>query len=219
MENSAKRIWDLPIRISHWSLAFSFTAAFLTAEMSPLIIHETFAFLTLTIVIFRLFWGIIGSDTARFSNFVRGRSEIKAYIQELLQFRHKEYWGHNPLGAIAVVVILVLMFALVGAGLFASEGNFNGPWATSVSRGAADLLKELHEILAGILVFVALVHVAAIIGYRVFLRDDLIKPMITGMRPAAEGISEPRFSPLWLAIICLAVAVVISGAIFRYWLF
>lgn len=218
MESVEKRIWDLPVRISHWGLAISFAAAYITAELN-LTLHEIFAFLCLFFVVFRVMWGILGSQTARFTSFVRGFAAIKQYTLELLKFRHKEYWGHNPLGAVAVVVILGLMAILVIAGMFEREDGFSGPWAGSVSRSMASLLGEFHEVLANILLAVVLFHIAAIIAYRVLLRDNLITPMVKGTRPAAADFAEPKFAPIWLAVILAALALAITGAIFRLWLF
>ncbi|MBL4807652.1 MAG: cytochrome b/b6 domain-containing protein [Rhodobacteraceae bacterium] len=218
MEKVEKRIWDLPVRIFHWGLAISFAGAYITAEVSN-VIHQAFAFLCLSFVPFRVMWGLVGSHTARFSSFVHGFDTVKAYGFELVKFRHKEYWGHNPLGAVAVVVILGLMTALVLAGLFVREDDFAAPWALSVGDGLASMLGGLHEVLANILMFVVVFHIIAILAYRLFFRDNLITPMIKGTRPANPDFEEPKFAPLWLAIISAVIAIVLTGAIFRIWIF
>ncbi|MCF6305746.1 MAG: cytochrome b/b6 domain-containing protein [Rhodobacteraceae bacterium] len=217
METVEKRIWDLPVRISHWGLAISFAGAYITAELN-LTLHEIFAFLCLFFVVFRVMWGLVGSQTARFTSFVRGFAAIKQYTFELLKFRHKEYWGHNPLGALAVLVILGLMAVLVIAGLFIRDDGFVGPWALSVSRNMSGFLGEAHEVLANILLGVVLFHIAAILAYKVLLRDNLITPMVKGTRKAAADFVEPKFAPIWLAVILAALALAITGAIFRLWL-
>ncbi len=219
MQHTKKRIWDLPIRLTHWGLVFSFFGAFFTSELNPLIIHETFAFACLTLVLFRVFWGLLGSDTARFTQFVTGIAPIKSYLSELKQLRHKEFWGHNPVGALAVIAILSLMITLVSAGLFAREASFYGPWAASVSRSTSELLKDTHEVLANWLMVIVVVHIIAILAYRFVLKDNLIKPMITGVRPTDSDTAEPRFAPLWLAGVLFALSIIITGALFRYWLF
>lgn len=219
MEKVEKRIWDLPIRITHWGLVVSFFGAYFTAELKPLLIHELFAFACLTLVIFRVMWGLVGSQTARFTQFVKGPTAIKGYFRELLKLRHKEYWGHNPVGALAVLTILGLMTALVVAGLFAQDRSFIGPWATSVSPSLSEFLKEFHEVLATVLLIVVLVHIAAVLAYRFVLRDNLIKPMVTGTRPADPDFTEPKFAPIWFALALFALSVAITGAIFRFWYF
>lgn len=214
---SEKRIWDLPVRITHWSLAFSFFGAFITAEVN-FTIHMWFAFLCLTLVIFRVFWGLIGSQTARFTQFVKAPKAAANYLLGLLKFKPQHFWGHNPLGGYVVLAILGLMAVVVMAGTFASDDGFYGPWARSVSHGASDLLKDLHEVLANFLMFIVAVHIAAVLFYKFILRDDLIKPMVTGTREDDETFNEPKFAPIWLAVITFAIALTISGALFRFWL-
>ena len=214
-----KRIWDLPVRLTHWGLVISFFGAFFTAEGPAAItsLHIPFAFMLFTLVVFRIFWGLFGSETARFSHFVRGYGAIKAYAEELKELRHKEYWGHNPLGALAVVAILLGNLAIISAGLFASSRGFSGPWSGAVSTGTSALLTGTHEIFANIVMTVVVVHIVAIFGYKIVLKDNLITPMIKGTRPADESQPEPRFTSSIIALFLLAVAVSISSYAFGYW--
>ncbi len=219
METTQKRIWDFPIRLTHWSLVISFFGAFFTAETQPLIIHELFAFAALTLVTFRVLWGLVGSDTARFSQFVTGFGPAKAYLNDLVKLKHTPYWGHNPLGAFAILSILGLMFALVGAGLFASAGGYVGPWAQSVSRGLANTLDQTHQLLATLLMAIVVIHITAVFAYRLFFKDNLITPMVKGVKEAAVDFQEPRFGPTWLAAILFLISLAGTGAVFRYWVF
>ncbi len=213
-----KRIWDLPVRITHWGLVISFFGAYLTSEFQPMIVHLYFAFAALALAIFRLFWGFIGSENARFFNFVKGFDPARAYFYQLLKFRHKEYWGHNPLGGFAVVAVVGLMILTVLAGLFAKNRDLVGPWANSVSPTLERLLNDGHSALASILMTIVVIHITAILFYRFVLNDNLIKPMVTGKRVPVEEHADPYFAPLWLAAVTFAVAVAITGALFRYWL-
>jgi cytochrome b len=198
-------------------LAVSFFGAYFTAEFSIKAVHEFFAFACLTLVTFRALWGLVGSENARFSNFVKGRQAVTAYAKGLLRLKHETIWGHNPLGAVAILLILGLMFALVGAGLFASDAPYFGPWAQSVAGGFAKTLGGLHELLANVLMAVVAGHIVAVLAYRVFLRDNLITPMVTGLRDADEEHPEPRFTANWIAIVLFLISLAGSGAVFRYW--
>ncbi len=218
MSTAEKRIWDLPVRITHWGLVISFFGAFFTAELNPMIIHYWFAFIALTLAIFRVIWGLIGSENARFVNFVRGYQPARAYFTELLKFRHKEYWGHNPLGALMVISAISLMILTVVFGLFARNRDLTGPWADSVSPTVEKLLNEGHSFLASVLMTIVVAHIAAILFYRFVLHDNLIKPMVTGMREPQEPHPTPKFAPLWLAAFGLAISIAITGALFRFWL-
>jgi len=214
-----KRIWDLPVRLTHWGLVISFFGAFFTSEGPAAVtsLHIPFAFMLFTLVVFRIFWGLFGSETARFSHFVRGYGAVKAYAEELKELRHKQYWGHNPLGALAVVAILLGNLAIISAGLFASSRGFSGPWSGAVSAGTSSLLTETHEILANIVMAVVVVHIVAILGYKIVLKDNLITPMIKGTRPASPEQVEPRFTSIAVAATLFAVALAISSIAFRYW--
>lgn len=219
MDTIQKRIWDLPVRLTHWSLAVSFFGAFFTAELKPLIIHEMFAFACLTLVTFRVLWGLVGSDTARFSHFVKGYGPAMAYLKDLRALKHTPYWGHNPLGALAILSILGLMFVLVGAGLFASTSSYTGPWANSVSSGLANLLNETHGFLASVLMTIVVIHIAAVVAYKLFFKDNLITPMVKGVREAPADFQEPRFAPVWIAAILFLISIAGTGAVFRFWVF
>jgi len=217
MSANEKPIWDLPVRISHWGLAVSFFGAFYSSELDPMVIHLYFAYAAITFAIFRLFWGFIGSENARFVNFVKGVGAARDYFNELKNFRHREYWGHNPLGALAVVSIILLMIATVAMGLFAKNRALTGPWADSVSRSTERVLNDGHSMLASILMTIVVIHIAAIVFYRFVLHDNLIKPMVTGTRAPKEEHPAPRFASIWLAIGTFAVSAAISGAMFRFW--
>jgi cytochrome b len=219
MDTTQKRIWDLPVRLTHWSLVVSFFGAFFTAELRPTIIHEFFAFACLTLVTFRVLWGLVGSDTARFTHFVKGYGAATAYLKGLAKFKHTPHWGHNPLGALAIMSILGLMFALVGAGLFASTSSYTGPWTNSVSKGLASVLNETHELLATVLMTIVVIHIVAVVAYRVFFKDNLITPMVKGVKEAPADFQEPRFGPTWLAAILFLISLAGTGAVFRFWVF
>ncbi len=217
MAETQKRIWDLPVRLTHWGLVISFFGAFFTSEGILLPLHVPFAFMLMTLAIFRVFWGLFGSETARFSQFVRGYGAIKAYAAELKQLRHKSYWGHNPLGAVAILSILSGIFVVVIAGLYAQGGDLVGPMADTVQRQTSRLLTNIHIIIANLVMAIVVGHIFAVFAYKYVLKDNLITPMITGTRPANADQPEPRFTPLPVAVILLVVAASISSLAFGYW--
>ncbi len=212
-----KRIWDLPVRLTHWGLVISFFGAFFTAEGPLLPLHIPFAFALMTLAIFRVFWGLFGSETARFSHFVRGYGAVKAYALELKELRHKPYWGHNPLGAVAVLAILGGILTIVSAGLFASARDLVGPLASKVQPQTASLMTDLHSGLANVVMAVVVIHIFAIFAYKYVLKDNLITPMITGTRPADADQPDPRFTSSIIALVLLAVAATLSSYAFGYW--
>jgi cytochrome b len=167
----------------------------------------------LTLLIFRVLWGFVGSSTARFSNFVRGPRAVANY------FRGR--WsgvGHNPLGAISVLALLGAVAVQVGLGLIAEDedGLYTGPLYRLVSTDTSDKARDIHELWFNVILALIVLHVAAIIVYR--LRGKrLTLPMITGrsvLDPTAETMRPGKW---WAALICLAIAVgitrwIIAGA-------
>jgi len=212
-----KRIWDLPVRLSHWGLALSFFGAYMTSEGPLIWMHIPFAYALVTLALFRIFWGLFGSENARFSHFVRGYGAVKAYTAELKELRHKEYWGHNPVGALAILAILLISIALVVAAVFAQGRGIAGPWAGDVARQTSGLMTDVHILLANLLMTIVIVHIGAVVAYKYVLQDNLITPMITGTRPASPEQREPHFTSIAVAVVLLALAAAITSYAFRYW--
>lgn len=206
-------VWDLPTRLFHWTLAGLIAFSWWSAEYHHDDWHIWSGMAVLTLLIFRLLWGFFGSSTARFANFVRGPRAVLGYL--------RGGWrgiGHNPLGALSVVALLGLTALQVGLGLIASDedGLMAGPLANLVSIDTTDTARELHEALFNVLLAFIVLHVAAILFYK--LRGKgLLGPMITGRREAEPGVQPMRSGKWWVAILCLAVALgvtrwIIAGA-------
>jgi cytochrome b len=197
-------VWDGPTRLFHWLLVVLIAAAWWTAENENLTWHYRIGFVVLILIAFRLIWGVIGGSTARFSNFVRGPRAIAAYLRGTAPHGV----GHNPLGALSVLSLLGMVAVVTGLGLFANDqdGIDPGPLAYLVSIDAADSAHELHEIGFNILLALVALHVAAILYYWLFKRDNLLAPMLSGSREAPEGIAPMRPAPLWRAGLALVLA-------------
>ena len=206
-------IWDLPVRLFHWLLAILIGLCWWSAEYHHDDLHIWLGCGVLTLLIFRILWGFVGSSTARFASFVRGPKAVFGYLQGS--------WrgiGHNPLGALSVIALLGLTGLEVALGLFASDedGLMEGPLARLVGFDAQDKARELHESLFNLLLALIALHVAAIVYYR--LRGkNLLGPMISGRGEVEPGIQPMRPAKWWMALICLALAIgitrwIIAGA-------
>jgi cytochrome b len=199
-------IWDLPTRLIHWSLVVLIAFSWWTAEEHYDELHIWSGLAVLTLLIFRLLWGLFGSSTARFANFVRGPRAVFGYL--------RGEWrgiGHNPLGALSVIALLGLAILQVGLGLVASDedGLMQGPLAHLVSVDTSEAAAELHEALFNVLLAFIGLHVAAILYYR--LRGKrLVNPMITGRGAVEPGVEPMRPGKSWIAIFCLLVAIGIT---------
>lgn len=210
---SGVAIWDLPTRLFHWLLVILIGFSWWTAEYHYDDLHIWSGIAVLSLLIFRILWGIVGSSTARFASFVRGPKAVLGYLQGS--------WrgiGHSPLGALSVVALLVMIGIQVGLGLFASDedGIVQGPLARLVSIDAGDWAREWHEELFNVLLALIGLHVAAIVFYR--LRGKkLVGPMITGRGQLEPGVQPMRPGKWWAAVLCLVIAIgitrwVIAGA-------
>lgn len=206
------RIWDLPTRVFHWSLAFLVTAAYVTQQVDLMVWHQRVGLAILCLIAFRLAWGWVGSTYARFSSFVRGPATVMAYLRGRW---HGE--GHNPLGGWSVLALLLLPLAMVLTGLFANDDvDFRGMLADRVSAGTSETLTRLHSRLFDVLLILIGLHLAAIAFHAVLKRQNLLRPMITGYRSLREGESgTPCQGGGWLALLgALAVAVAALAGVF-----
>ena len=204
-----QRVWDLPTRLFHWTLVVLVGLSWWSAENDQQDLHLYLGYGLLSLLLFRIGWGVAGSSTARFSSFVRGPGAVVRYV------RNRFHWplaGHAPLGALSVLALLAMLFVIVGTGLFAADedGLFSGPLAYLVSLGVSDTMTELHEELFDVLLALVGLHVAAILLYRLALGRNLLGPMITGEAELEPGIEPMRAGKWWVAFICLVAAIAIT---------
>lgn len=160
----------------------------------------------LTLLIFRLLWGFVGSSTARWTSFVRGPASVAAHL--------RGRWngiGHTPLGALSVVAIFAALVVQVGLGLISEDqdGIYTGPLYRLVSTETSDKARDLHELWFNVIIGLVVLHLAAIIFYRLRGRR-LTRPMITGRAALAPGTAPMRPGRWWMALLCLAAGIGIS---------
>ena len=199
-------VWDLPTRLFHWLLVGLIAFSWWSAENEEFDLHIWSGLAILTLLVFRLLWGMFGSSTARFASFVRGPKAILAYVKDVKGWRAI---GLNPLGAFSVIALLGLIALQVGLGLFASDedGFYEGPLAFLVSIDTSERITDLHEDSFEFLkIFIGL-HIAAILFYRLVLGKKLVGPMITGKAKLEPDIEPMQPGRWWVAVICLVVAV------------
>jgi cytochrome b len=203
------RLWDWPIRLIHWSFALLMPALWWTWKYDWLWLHELLGYVTLGLLAFRLYWGFFGSSTARFASFVKGPRAIWAYLRG----SGAESPGHNPIGALSVVILLGLMIAQVVIGLFTQDvdGIESGPLTYLVSYETTDWARHWHGLLFNILLGFIVLHLCAIAFYQLVKRDNLVGPMLTGRKQMAAG-TPPRFAPWWR----IAVGAAVSAGL-AYW--
>lgn len=176
------KIWDMPTRLFHWSLPLLLGFMWFSAETGGawLVWHKRGGLLLLALLVFRLVWGFIGSDTARFAQFVKPQN-IAAYLRGSLPERRQV--GHNPLGALMVLALLGALLFQVGTGLFAADENTfteHGYLYALAGDAAASAARSLHDAGFGLLSALIVLHIAAAVFYRAVKKQDLVGPMVRG---------------------------------------
>lgn len=173
------KVWDPLLRLFHWSLAACILGAFLVEEGDTA--HQLLGYTALGLVALRLLWGLVGSRHARFSDFVRGPRAVGRYLRERMAGTSRRRLGHNPAGAVMVLVLLAGVAAVGTTGWMQTLDAFWG----------AEWLEELHEALAyGLLAFIG-VHVLAAIVESVHYRENLVAAMVHGRKRAPEADAIP----------------------------
>ena len=218
MQRQRIKVWDLPTRLFHWLLALCVSAALITGQIGGAAIdwHGRIGLAIVGLIVFRLVWGLIGSRHARFASFVPTPTTLAAYLRG--QWRGV---GHNPLGALSVIALLLLIAAQLGSGLLANDDiAFHGPLFALISKELSDRLTGIHELSSTLLIALIVLHLAAIAFYGHVKKDKLIKPMITGWKdlpPGTEGESAAGGGMVAL-IVALAVALAAAYGASGAWL-
>lgn len=174
-------VWDAPVRVFHWLMVLSFAGAYLTAERDGWeLVHVTLGYTMAGLVAFRLVWGVVGTRYARFSDFVRGPGSVMHYLGRLLRGQPEHYTGHNPAGAVAILVLLVLTLVVTASG-----------WAI-YRELAGEQLEEFHEGAANLMLAVVGIHVAGVLVGSWLHRENLVGAMIDGRKQGrpADGVRK-----------------------------
>lgn len=212
-------VWDLPTRLFHWTLAILVAFSWWSGEQGYdwMPWHFWSGYGVMTLLLFRLAWGVVGSRTARFSDFIKGPDAGLHHLKELFRPGKTSDVGHNPLGGWMVALLLLLLLAQTATGLFSEDANLNaGPLYLLVSENTSKLLSEIHEVIANLVLLAIIVHVLAVLAYLIVKRDNLIGAMFSGRKrlDLAPG-AEPKMASPLLALILLAVSALIVYGIVR----
>jgi cytochrome b len=209
-------VWDLPIRLFHWLLTALIAFSWWSVNNHHTDWHVWSGIAILTLLLFRLQWGLVGSSTARFSSFVRSPRAVLAYLRDTSSWRAA---GHTPLGALSVVALLGAIAIQVGLGLISTDldGLNEGPLAHLVSLDASETARDIHELWFYVVLALIVLHVTAIFYYRLVRGQKLTSAMIGGRATLHPGVEPMRPARWWAAAICFVVALgvarwVVAGA-------
>ncbi len=202
------KVWDLPVRLFHWAIVVLIFAAWLTQYLNRMDLHMWVGESILSLLLFRLVWGFVGSDTARFTGFLRSPMAALRHLARLPRREPDHEVGHNAAGGWMVLLMLALIAVQTATGLFSSDEDVTeAPLMHLISQDQSNRLSYIHDLNFKAIEAVIVLHVLAIAVYALLKRQNLLRPMVTGTKLMPGDAAAPRLvSPVW-AVMVLAVAV------------
>lgn len=189
------RVWDPWVRFTHWAIVLLMASAYLTAVMHWFRLHTLTGYAVLTLVVFRIAWGFVGSESARFTAFLRSPLEGARHLSHMLRREADTGTTHNAAGAWIVLAFLLLLGAQATLGLFSNDDSFqSGPLRFLVSKETSDWLTGWHYRIFDALVVLVALHVAAVVAYKLLKGQNLLRPMVTGVKELPAGTPAPRLA-------------------------
>ena len=172
------KVWDLGVRLFHWGLVLSVTAAYLLAEQRSL--HRKLGYVVMGLIAFRLIWGLVGTHHARFASFVPGPARFLRYLRDIAARREARHLGHNPAGAGMIVALLVMLAGIAATGwMMGMDAYFGVEW-----------VEDAHQTLVNGLIVLVILHLIGVAVASLRHRENLVKAMVTGLK-AADDPSHP----------------------------
>jgi len=183
------KVWDLPLRIFHWLLVAGFFIAYMT-EDDFLTLHVGAGYLVFALLIFRILWGFIGNEYARFANFLCSPQLSIAYVKDLIKLKAQRYIGHNPAGAAMIILLLVslLLTTVTGFAVYGADQSA-GPLAT-IGPNYEEFWEEVHEFFANLSIVLVVVHVLGVVVESYIHKENLARAMVLGYKKTTTDSSD-----------------------------
>lgn len=216
------KVWDLPVRICHWLLVIIIAFQFISVKVLDESIlsnatqwHFYGGYTCLALVIFRILWGILGTYYAKFIHFVKSPIKTFSYLRGRGVQNHI---GHNPAGAYSVIVLLLLILAQAVSGLFTTDDIFNdAPYFGVLNDFWQTVANFVHHNVVYVLLGFIVLHIGAILFYKVKHKENLTSAMITGKKTVNKEVNSQGPFP-WLGfIICLIITALSLYLIIEVW--
>jgi cytochrome b len=205
------KVWDAPTRLFHWVIAGLVGFSWFSMHESWMELHFLSGYTILALLLFRLVWGFVGSDTARFARFLRSPLAALRHLRRIGRREPDREIGHNAAGGWMVLLMLALLLVQALTGLCANDDIMNeGPLAHLVGKSWSNWLSHVNSINFTLIEIAVGLHVLAVLTYAVLKRQDLVRPMITGRKRLPAGMRAPYIVSVWLAVALLVLA---AGAV------
>lgn len=190
------KVWDVPVRLFHWSLVLGFVLAYVSAEVGILDAHVLIGYFLIGLLVFRILWGFIGTQYSRFRSFIFSPTETMDYARAIRTGHPAHYYGHNPAGALMVFGLLVLLAAIFASGLVTlAVIDFDGPLlflANQVSDDTSYFFRHAHDFFVDVALLMIPLHLLGVISGSIQHKENLAKSMVTGMKKVAVPDSRNR---------------------------
>lgn len=207
-------VWDAPIRLFHWLVVALVAAAYATQRLNWMDLHAKAGDAVLVLVSFRLVWGFLGGQTARFAGFLASPRKAFAHLAKLLRREPDLQIGHNPAGGWMALALLALLLGEALSGLYALDDIAQvGPLTEYVPPRVANMIDATHSTLWNVLLGAVALHLSAIATYAVAKGHDLLTPMITGRKSLPAATPPPRMASCARAVLALGGGALIAAAL------
>jgi cytochrome b len=209
------RVWDAPTRLFHWAIVLLLITSYVSVKTDRMSLHFLSGYTVMTLLLFRLVWGLIGSETSRFRQFLRSPVEAFSHLAQFGDREPDREIGHNAAGGWMVLLMLVVLIVQVSTGLFAGDPvEGGGPFVEQLAAPTQKLLDRIHSFNFNIILGLAGLHIVAVFAYAIVKRHDLVRPMVTGKKRLPATMRQPRFvNPLLAALVLAGAAVCVWGLI------
>ena len=169
-------VWDAAVRIFHWSLVGLVVTAWISGGTGERL-HEIVGYAVAGLIAFRVVWGFVGTRHARFRDFVRGPSSVTGYLSGIARLRPAHYTGHNPAGALMILILLAVLLTIAVSGFMMQTNRFFG----------IDWVEQVHSVAADSLLVLVPLHVLGALLSSWLHQENLIRSMFSGQKQVPEG--------------------------------
>ena len=182
-----QRVWDVPTRLFHWALVGTVATGLYLGEyrdFSTINLHFYFGYATAALLAFRILWGFVGPQPSRFKPLFPRPKTLFAYLGKVGRRQPSGVAGHNPLGGLSVVAMLAALIVQIVTGLFAEDDGLfaEGPLSEYISDSTVLTMTSIHHTTTRVILGLIALHIAAILFYLLWKRENLIKPMLSGWK-------------------------------------
>jgi cytochrome b len=210
-------VWDIPTRLFHWLTVALVVSAYVTFRLKWMDWHERVGYTLLALVFFRLLWGFLGSETARFSGFLSAPRRAIEHLLHSFRPEPDRQVGHNPAGGWMVMGLLALLLGETLTGLYINNDIADeGPLTELVPAHVADFIDTLHTVFWDMLLAAVALHLLAILVYALAKRQNLVLPMLTGRKTLPASVPSPAIAGAARALLLLGCSALAAAALINY---